>query len=307
MKKRFLITISLLVLFVLMFLPASHAADLESRLWSHLPMETNFAGMAYAYTTADIVFDPVLLIENAKMKMNTLGGRYIRTFELFNRSARVDLTQAYHSGDWEGLLDGTPASITRDGFSDTFVRVALILYGAPPLRGKDFAGYRSNMKRETIVGVGLAIRLPTGEYMEDKLINLGGNRFAFRPQIGSTNSFGKWTMEATTQVAFYSDNDDFASGKQLEQAPLSITHGNLIYDFKQGCWASLSAGFDYGGETTIDGVKKNDNKHDIAWALSFAYPINRNIGFKIVYIGSRTQESTGLDTETVSTALAVYW
>jgi hypothetical protein len=39
---------------------------------------------------------------------------------------------------WTGILDGAPASTTRNGSSDTFVRVAVNLYGAPPLRGKAF-------------------------------------------------------------------------------------------------------------------------------------------------------------------------
>jgi hypothetical protein len=53
------------------------------------------------------------------------------------------------------------------------------LYGAPPLSGKDYAAYRAKMDVETIVGAGLAVRLPTGQYMDDKLINLGENRFVF--------------------------------------------------------------------------------------------------------------------------------
>jgi len=296
-----------MVLFTMGVLPVSYAADLQTRLWSHLPMETNFAGVGYAYTEADIFLDPVLLIEDAEMELQTWAGRYVRTFELFDKSARIDLTQAYHKGEWEGLLDGAPASVSREGFSDTFARFAVNLYGAPPLRDKGFAEYRSKMNTETILGAGLAVRLPTGEYMEDKLINLGEHRFAFRPQIGGIHSWGKWTLEATTQVAFYTDNDEFYNGNKLEQAPLSITHGHLIYNFKPGRWVAVSAGFDYGGERTINGIKKDDKKKDIAWALSFSYPINRHYGAKIAYIGSRTQESTGFDTDTLSAALTAYW
>jgi hypothetical protein len=99
---------------------------------------------------------------------------------------------------------------SRSGWSDTFVRFATNLYGAPPLAGKDFADYRARTKDETIVGAGLAVRLPTGDYEDDKLINLGQNRFAFRPQLGLVVSRGKWTSELTAEVAFYTDNDDFS-------------------------------------------------------------------------------------------------
>jgi len=63
-----------------------------------------------------------------------------------------------------------PASTQRSGLSDTFVRLAVNLYGAPPLRGKAFAAYRAKKKNETIIGAALALRLPTGDYEKDKLL-----------------------------------------------------------------------------------------------------------------------------------------
>jgi len=48
-------------------------------------------------------------------------------------------------------------------------------------------------------------------------------------------------------------------------------------------------------------------KSDVAWALSAGYPLSRSVGIKIAYIGSRTQESTGFDSDTVSAAVSVLW
>jgi len=120
-------------------------------------------------------------------------------------------------------------------------------------------------------------------------------------------SWGKWNLETTTQVAFYTDNDEFWNGNKLEQDPLSIIHSHLIYTFKPGLSVGVSAGYDYGGEKTINGIEKDDTKEDIAWALSFAYPISRQLGFKVAYIASRTQRSTGFDADTISAALTAYW
>jgi hypothetical protein len=283
------------------------ALELEPRQWSHLPLGTNFAGVGYAYTDADISFDPVLLLEDVKMELQTWAGKYIRTFELFDKSARIDLLQAYQQGDWTGLLDGVPASTSRSGWSDTFVRLAVNLYGAPPLSGKEFAAYRSGVKTDTIVGAGLVVRLPTGDYMEDKLINLGENRFTFRPQLGISHTRGKWTAEVTGEVAFYTDNDGFFNGNTLEQEPTYIIHGHLIHTFRPGLWVGMSAGYDYGGESRINGVRKDDKKQDVAWALNFAYPINRRSGFKTTYVGTRQRESTGLDSDTLIASLSFSW
>jgi len=281
--------------------------DLEPGTWNHMPIGVNFSGLSYAYTEADIYFDPTLLLKDVTTETHTLVGKYIRTFELFGKSARVDLTQGYLDGKWTGLLDGVPASVTRNGFSDSFLRFAVNLYGAPPLSRKDFVSYRSEMNVETIIGMGLAVRLPTGEYMADKLLNLGQNRFAFRPQLGVIHNRGKWTLEVTGEVAFYTDNDEFYSESTLEQKPLYILQSHLTHMFRPGLSVCASIGYDYGGENRLNGIDKNDRRQDIAWAFSFNFPINRHSGIKIVYIASKTQESVGSDSDTVAVGLAFSW
>jgi hypothetical protein len=287
--------------------PPCFALDLEAGLWNHIPLGISFAGGAYAHTEGDVGLDPVLLLEDVEMNMDTVAAKYIHAFEYLGKSARVDITQAYQQGRWTGLVDGVPSAIERSGWSDTFVRFAINLYGAPPLRGKEFGAYRAKIKNETIVGAGLAVRLPTGDYMDDKLINLGQNRFAFRPQIGVVHNRDKWTTEVTAEVAFYTDNDDFFNGKKLEQEPLLFTQAHLIRRLRPGESLNLSLGYNYGGERTVDGVDKNDRSQNTGWALKYAYPISSQSGINIAYISSRTHETTGSDTETLAFALAFAW
>ncbi len=61
-----------LLLQLLFFAWPCLAEELEPRRWSHLPIDTNFAGTGYAYTEADISFDPVLRIEDGQMEMFAL-------------------------------------------------------------------------------------------------------------------------------------------------------------------------------------------------------------------------------------------
>ncbi|WP_265593885.1 transporter [Haloferula sp. BvORR071] len=166
------------------------AQDIEPRRWSHLPIGANFVGAAYAYSSGDISLNPVLRIEDGKFDLRTAGIQYIRSFELLGKSARFDLTQAYQSGTWSGLLNGVPTSVDREGFADTVLRFAVNLHGAPPLAGKEFEAYDAAKECENIVGLGLLVRLPTGEYLEDKLINLGSNRCTFTPQLGWVHNQG---------------------------------------------------------------------------------------------------------------------
>jgi len=283
------------------------AQELEPRRWSHLPTGKNFVGGGYAYTTADIFLDPVLRIEDGEMKMHSWALKYIRTFELFQKSARIDFTQAYQEGRWTGLVDGVPTSIKRSGLADSVLRFAINLYGAPPLEGKEFAAYRAKVDVETIVGTALVVNLPTGEYMSDKLINLGTNRFTFRPQLGVVHNRGKWSMELTGAVWLYTDNNDFFNGNKLEQNPYFTSQIHLVYAFRPGLWASASIGYGYGGKSTVNGVDKNDRRENLAWALSFGCPITRQLGVKVIYLSSRTQESIGQDTDSIGAAFSIFW
>ena len=76
--------------------------------------------------------------------------------------------------------------------------------------------------------------------MEDKLINLGNNRFTFRPQFGVLHNRGKWAMELTTAAWLYTDNDEFFNGRHLEQDPFFTADSHLIYTFRPGLWLSAS-------------------------------------------------------------------
>lgn len=296
-----------LALALLLLALPGHAQDIEPRRWSHLPIGSNFLGGAYAYTTGDIFLDPVLRIENAEFDLHTVAAKYIRSFELLGKSARIDVVQAWQSGRWSGLLDGAPASVTRDGWTDTSLRFAVNLFGAPPLEGREFAEYRARTKIETIIGVGLGVQLPTGEYLEDKLINLGTNRFTFRPQAGIVHNRGKWSMELTTAAWLFTGNDEFFNGKHLDQDPLFTADAHLIYTFRPGLWLSASAGYGGGGASAVNGVPGDNEQSNLAWGLALGIPINRSLGVKFGYIGTRTHARTGLDTDTLTCAFSVMW
>jgi hypothetical protein len=285
----------------------SPAQQLEPRRWSHLPMGINFAGGGYVYTSADISFDPVLLIEDVTMEMHSIPFKYIRTFELLGKSARVDVIQSYQDARWSGLLDGAPASTARSGWSDLSTRFAVNLIGAPPLSSEEFANYRATTDSETIVGLGLIVQFPTGHYLDDKLLNLGSNRFTFRPQLGVVRTQGKWATEVTVSSWVYTDNNEFFNGNQLDQMPFYTVQGHVDYTFRPGLWVGAGIGYGIGGESRVNGVRKNDRRENLAWVLSFGYPINPKWGAKIAYIGNRRQAAFGADSDSVLAVLSVLW
>jgi hypothetical protein len=261
----------------------------------------------YAYTDAEIAFDPVLLLDDVTMEMHTLPFKYIRTFDLFGRSARLDVLESYQTAKWSGLVNGAPATTSRSGRADASLRFAINLLGAPPLHGKQYAAYRASVDPETIVGVGLVLQMPTGDYQSDKLLNLGSNRFTIRPQLGVVHSRGKWSTELTGAAWFYTDNDDFFNGNYLEQDPWYTLQGHVVYTFRPGLWASAGVGGGIGAESTLNGIRKDDTKKNLGCELSLGIPINRALGVKVTYIGIQAQEPVGADSDTLAAGLSLLW
>ncbi len=292
----------LVLVFLLLQVDLAPAQDLEPRRWSHLPKDVHFFGVGTSYTDGDILFDPVLLIEDARFELSGVGMSYVYSFGLFGKSARVDALIPYVSGRWKGTVDGESVTVRRRGFGDPRLRLSVLLYGGPAQTGAEFA---RSKKSNTVVGVGLSLVMPYGEYLEDKLINLGQNRWIARPQLGVTHTRGKWTMELTGSVFFYGDNDEFWNGNRLENDETYALQGHLIYTFRPGLWASLSTAYGSGGEARINGVNKDNPTGNWLSALSLGLPINRKQGIKLSWLRARTQKDTGLDLDTVLMAYSV--
>lgn len=271
----------------------AQAQDLEPRRWSHLPVGLNVIGAGAAWTGADIYFDPVLLTEDVAADIYATGAGYVRTFDLFGRTSRIDINVPYASGRWEGLVDGEFTSIRRRGFLDPRVRFSINLYGAPALRGREYGAFRQEHVINTTIGAALEVTLPLGDYNETKLINLGGNRMVYRPQLGILHQRGNLQMELTGSVFLFGTNDEFWNGRRLTQDPLWFGQAHVIYSFKRGWWASLSGGFAHGGRSSVDGSRKPDDRRTRYIALTLGAPISLRQSVKITFLTGDTHVFVG--------------
>jgi hypothetical protein len=305
--QKFLTAAIFLLLWQAFICTETQAQDLEPRRWSHLPIGLNVLGVATAWTDGDISFDPVLRIEDGTFDMWVAGVGYARSFELFGKSARFDFNAPYARGRWEGLVNGVDTVVRRQGFMDPYMRFSINLYGAPPLRGKEFVQYRREHPVETTIGAAIGVMLPLGDYNDQKLINLGNNRFTIRPQLGVLHQRYKWQFELTGSVFLSQANDEFWKGNELKRDPLWFSQGHIIYTFKPGLWASASVGYAYGGQSKINGVSKDDDQRTLYTALSLGVPINMQQGLKFSYFTSETHTSTGSSYNALIAAWSINW
>jgi len=280
--------------------PLCAAQDLEPRRWTHLPIGTNVLGATYAYTSGDLGFDPVLQIQDARVEMQTTTLAYTRYFALADRTARIDVVVPYQSGNWDGLVSGVPRSVNRDGLADPALRLSANLFGAPALAGKDFAEFRARHAVQTTLGAALEVRLPLGEYQEDKLINLGQNRFSIGPQLGLLHTRGEWSFELTGSAYFFTDNDQFFNGNELEQDPLFALQTHVVKTFGQDWWLAAGVAYSWAGASTINGVAKDDDKSNLISGTSIGLRIDAAQSVRLGFIHADTLNDLGSDTDSVA-------
>jgi hypothetical protein len=284
------------LLFLLCGLNSAGAQDLEPRRWSQMPTGLNFLGIGYGYIDGDIFFDPVLLIEEATFDMHAIALGYVRSFGLFGQSARVDFTLPYRAGRWQGTVDDEFVHFRRRGLGDARMRFSTLLYGGSAESMEEFV---KSERSKTVIGVAVAVTMPTGEYSKDRLINHGSNRWIIRPQLGVTHNRGKWTSELTGSVFIYTNNNEFWKNTQLETDPLLALQAHVIYTFQPGLWASVSTGYGWGGESTVNGDAKNNPSGNWLTALSVGIPIDRKQGVKVSLLTGRSQKQTGADIDSL--------
>lgn len=301
------ISISALLGLSLLFTSSSYAQDIEPRRWSNLPLGFNFVGVGYGYTTGDLFVDPLLEIEDASFNMHSIGASYVRPFKIGTKLARIDVLLPFSFGNWTGLLRGEPESVDRTGFNDPRVRFSINLLGAPAGSPAELRAYLVEHPVNTTLGVSVAVTMPLGQYFEEKLINLGSNRFTIRPQIGMVHNWNRWSYELTGSVFMYTNNNNFFNGKKQEQKPIYALQSHIIRFFKNNSWVSASIGYGTGGESTVDNESKDDVRDNLLGSASFGFRISKNQSAKVFYLWTDAIDDVGFDAHTFGFAWSIFF
>jgi hypothetical protein len=271
-----------------MLATTAKAQDAEPRLYSNTPVGLNFLIAGYVYAQGKMAFDPELRIADADFNQSTGAVAYVRSFNLFGQSAKFDVIAPYSAFSAHALVNGQLHEREMSGLGDLRFRVSVNLFGAPALTVKEFANY----KQDLIVGVSLQVSAPLGQYDDTKLLNLGNNRWSFRPELGFSKTWGPWTLEVAPSAMFFTANPDFFNGKKFEQAPLYVVRTNIIHNFASGVWISLDGIYFRGARTTVDGDKGDNEQENVRAGVTLAVPIDRQNSIKL-NVGTGIYTRTG--------------
>ncbi|SAL44167.1 transporter [Caballeronia humi] len=278
------------------------AQEMEPRAYSDVPVGTNFAVLNYARSSGQVLLDPSLPVTDLQAKINAYSVGYSHSFGLAGHTASIAALLPYANADLTGNVEGTPGHAYRSGMADFRFRFAVILLGSSALTPEEFA----RRTPTTTLGASLSIAAPTGQYWPTRLVNVGANRWAFKPEIGLSQPIGKWFIEGSAGVWVFADNSDFFNGHRRSQSPLPVFQLHGGYGWHPGLWIAADVTYYTGGRTSVDGVENEDLQRTVRYGLTLSVPLAAQWSAKFGWSRGLTA-SAGGNFQTFSAALQYRW
>ncbi|MDH3734674.1 MAG: transporter [Gemmatimonadota bacterium] len=277
------------------------AQELVPAAYTPAPMGVQLITATATLNDGELSFEPTAPIEDARASIFVTSVAYARTFGLFGRSANVTIGLPFLSGHVEGLYLGEFAEADRDGLADAAARLGVNLIGAPSMTPVEFRDFRPG----TMLGASLSLRAPTGQYDSQRLLNIGTNRWALKPELGLVQVIGDWAIDAYIGTWFYTTNGDFL-GEERSRKPVIVTELHLRRAFGSRVWASLDGNFWGGGRTTVGDVTNDDRQRESRLGATFAWKAGRSHTFRLAgSIGAVNR--IGGDFTSIGIAYAYTW
>jgi hypothetical protein len=221
-------------------------------------------------------FDPAQYIyPNTTATANIFIANYAHhfTFPLLKKPSSISAAVAGGSVDVKIDTDVVPGrflppgvarngsfSQSSTGFTDPNTQLVVNLFGTPPLKsGVDLLNYEPTLS----VDAAFLLAFPIGAYDDDKLVNIGLNRWYGRIAFPSKYHFRVFSpgymssIEVIPSVWLFAKNDDFL-GQKLENDPLWQLEAHWTHDFTPSFTGSLDLLYRAGFKSEINGKNVGD-------------------------------------------------
>ncbi len=321
----FLVGIALAVIFSSFGSPAN-AIDDGARAYWKARDGTHVVSTQYLFldmvATDTQTFDPAhFIFPNSKAEANLFMASYAYHFTLLDRPSSVALNILGGSADVDvdtnfapsqflpsGVTPGASFNQSATGFGDPTVQLDVNLFGTPPLISTvDLLNYEPTWTIDAAV----MLAAPIGQYDNDRLINMGQNRFFGRFALPMKYHFGAFapgymsSIELTPSVWLFDKNDDFL-GRTLENDPLWQLEGHVTHDFTRSFSGSLDMLYRRGFQSEIDGVEVGDELEVGNLGFTLNYQVTDNLAIRAGY-SSNLFGDDGLDNSVVRLQLVYGW
>lgn len=254
-----------LMLVVSMTMPGTLRADNDAMDYVAAPPGTHLAIFYYDHVSANKLYaNGSKVSDDANLQQNVGIFRGVYYTKLGPFTVNPQFLLPFADATLDGAAFGNEET-SASGLGDPILTATIWFIDDP--------------ENKTWLGLSPYIYVPIGDYDDDRTLNIGQNRWQFRPEIGFAKGFENWHIDLTASVALYGDNDDYPGSSKLEQDPEFHMEAHLTYKNTDTFKTTLSWFHHREGETSIDGVDQNDalDNHRIgvgfAWCMTPQYQL----------------------------------
>ena len=253
--------------------------DLDPRAYLRTPVHLNSVITGFTYSNGDVVTDPTLPIKNIKAQVQFASLGYNRTFSLFGLGAQALVVMPWSWAQVSGEVNEQQGRVTRSGLADMRARLSVLWHNG---KAVDAASLR-NAPRKTLLGASINISAPTGQFFSDKLVNIGTNRWSFRPEMAISQPIGKkWIVDFYPGVWFFTTNSHFYPGNSIrKQKPLGTLQGHISYNFNPLMWVAFNMTYYTGGTSSINDDYKDDRQSNFRVGITGVFPTGKKSSIKL--------------------------
>lgn len=254
------------------------AQELSPRAYWPAPQGTRILTGIYAYSWGEVVTDPALPVTGAESSINKAIVGYFHTLSILGRTSNVVVELPYAWGSARGIVFGQERVRNLAGLGDIGLTLSVNLKGAPSMTPAEFRQLLA--APPSILAASLKVVAPTGRYSEDRLVNVGANRWAAKAEVGYIRPLTpEWHLEIEAGAWFFGENEEFLSGRR-EQDPVYAAELHLVRRLAGGSWASANANFFGGGRTSTNGTANNDRQRNADLGVAYTMSIGRRTSLK---------------------------
>jgi Putative MetA-pathway of phenol degradation len=255
------------------------AQEMEPRSYAVVPTGLHAMALSYTYSSGSVVSPGSSPVQNLDVTNNIINLGYAQTFTFFNKLARISAGLPYGFLNGTAKFQGIDTAGSRTGFYDGRIKFGVNLIGSPVLKPQDFQKFQEH----TVFGASIVISIPVGQYFPSKLINLGSNRWGFKPELGISHREGRLFYEMYTGVWMYTENPNYFKSYVQQEKVLFSLQTHIDYTFKHGKYLAINGGFADGGESSLNGIEQNDEEQNWRVGATFSSPIfNRHQSIKVM-------------------------
>jgi hypothetical protein len=286
---RFLVARLWVVPFCVVYLGAglSRGQDLAPRAYLITPIHSNAAIFTYSFFAGNVEFEGTVPITGATARASVPIFSWYHAFDVFGRSANFTASVPYGVGNFRGTVVEAELMAYRSGLLAPSFRFSVNLIGGPAMNVQEFIRWR----QKRILGASFRLVPLAGQYDPTKLVNFGTNRWAFKPELGYSQRWGHWILDAYGGAWFYTANSEFFSHNQFSpgtntqtQRPIGSFEGHFGYDFKPRLWVCLDGNFWFGGSTSLNGAPSpSTSQRNSRVGITASIPVSRHQSLKVSY------------------------